>query len=197
MDAKIRELTDKIYREGVEKGNEQAEAIVAAAQTKSDEMLAVAKAEAERIVQEAKRKADETRKNTESELKLYTGQMMQSLRSSITDIISGEVASQNISAAITDPNFMRQAILKMVSNWTPGEAIVIETADAKELEQYFTANAKNLMDEGKVTIKEVNGKPSQFVLSPLQGTYKVTFGEDELVAFFKEFLRPGLVTALF
>ncbi|MDY6147553.1 MAG: hypothetical protein SPI35_00830 [Porphyromonas sp.] len=197
MDAKIRELTDKIYREGVEKGNEQAEAIVAAAQTKSDEMLAAAKAEAERIVQEAKRKADETRKNTESELKLYTGQMMQSLRSSITDIISGEVASQNISAAITDPNFMRQAILKMVSNWTPGEAIVIETADAKELEQYFTANAKNLMDEGKVTIKEVNGKPSQFVLSPLQGTYKVTFGEDELVAFFKEFLRPGLVTALF
>jgi V/A-type H+-transporting ATPase subunit E len=197
MDAKIRELTDKIYREGVEKGNEQAEAIVAAAQTKSDEMLAAARAEAERIVQEAKRKADETRKNTESELKLYTGQMMQSLRSSITDTISGEIATQNISAAITDPNFMRQAILKMVSNWTPGEAVVIETSDAKELEQYFIANAKNLMDEGKVTIKEVNGKPSQFVLSPLQGTYKVTFGEDELVAFFKEFLRPGLVTALF
>ena len=32
MDSKIQELTDKIYREGVEKGNEQAAKIIAEAE---------------------------------------------------------------------------------------------------------------------------------------------------------------------
>ena len=36
-----------------------------------------------------------------------------------------------------------------------------------------------------------------FTIVPADGSYKVSFGEDEFVAFFKEFLRPGLVEMLF
>ena len=48
MENKIQELTDKIYREGVEKGNEEAQRLIANAQE-----------EAKKIIEDGKRKTDE------------------------------------------------------------------------------------------------------------------------------------------
>ena len=39
MDTKIQELTDKIYKEGVEKGNEEAGRIIAEANAQKDTIL--------------------------------------------------------------------------------------------------------------------------------------------------------------
>ena len=39
MDTKIQELTDKIYREGVEKGNEEAGKILAVAKEKEESII--------------------------------------------------------------------------------------------------------------------------------------------------------------
>ena len=39
MENKIQELTDKIYREGVEKGNEEARKIIAEAQEKANKII--------------------------------------------------------------------------------------------------------------------------------------------------------------
>lgn len=197
MDSKIRELTEKIYQEGVEKGNRQAAEIVASAEAKSQEMLTQAQQEAERIVVEAQRKATELRTHTEAELKLYTGQMIQSLKSSIADTLTGAIVSNNVKAIAADPDFMKQIVLKMVSNWTPGEPMVLETNEASGMTDYFVAHAKHLIDEERVEIREVNGKPAHFTLSPKDGAYKVEFGEEQLIAFFKSFLRPALVEALF
>jgi V/A-type H+-transporting ATPase subunit E len=46
-------------------------------------------------------------------------------------------------------------------------------------------------------IEKVNGKDTSFSILPADGSYKVTFGEEEFAAFFKEFLRPQLVEILF
>ena len=46
-------------------------------------------------------------------------------------------------------------------------------------------------------IEQVNGKKASFSIVPADGSYKVTFGEEEFVEFFKEFLRPQLIEMLF
>ena len=71
MDTKIQELTDKIYKEGVEKGNEEAGRIIAEANAQKDTILKDAEAEAKRIVAAAEKQAAELKKNTEAELKLF------------------------------------------------------------------------------------------------------------------------------
>ena len=68
MDSKIKELTDKIYHDGVEKGNQAAAQILAKAKQQSDEMVATAQAEAQRIVSDAQRQAADLTKNTQAEL---------------------------------------------------------------------------------------------------------------------------------
>lgn len=196
MDQKIRELTDKIFNEGVEKGREEADKILAEAQKKSMEMLEDARREAEAIRKNAEKGRDELKSNTTSELKLYTGQTIQALRTSIADTITDKVVSEAVSKSVSDPSFLQGLIAKIVSNWTPGEEIVIETADAKALEAYFAKEAKDLLDKGLV-IKEAAGRATEFTIKPQNGSYKIDFGESELVELFKSFLRPRLVEMLF
>lgn len=55
MENKIQELTDKIYREGVEKGNEEAQRLVSEAQAQAEKLIEDAKKQAESILADAKK----------------------------------------------------------------------------------------------------------------------------------------------
>ncbi|MDR3129430.1 MAG: hypothetical protein LBU03_04225 [Tannerellaceae bacterium] len=196
MDKKIQDITDKIYHEGVEKGNEEATKIIAEAQARRDALLAEAQSEAEIIVNTAKKQAAEWKKNTEAELKLFAAQALEALKSAITDLVNGKVISANLKAVTTDKAFMQQVILTMATEWVKTGALTIQTADAETLRSYFSGNTKDILDKG-VKIEKVNGKETSFSLIPADGSYKVTFGEEEFVTFFKEYLRPQLVELLF
>ena len=50
MENKIQELTDKIYREGVEKGNEEAQKLIVKAQEEAQKIVENAQKEADSIV---------------------------------------------------------------------------------------------------------------------------------------------------
>ncbi|OLQ21546.1 hypothetical protein BGK60_01545 [Tannerella forsythia] len=196
MDAKIQELTDKIYREGVEKGNEEAGRIIAEAKAEEQNMLRNARKEAEEIVAQARKEAAEWKKNTESELKMFASQAVEALKSEVTNLITGKVVSDNVKAASTDAEFMKKMMLEIAREWAKNGAISIQTSDAKELTSYFQANASDLLNKG-VTIEEVNGRKASFSIAPADSSYKISFGEEEFIAYFKEFLRPQLIDILF
>lgn len=196
MDAKIQEITDKIYREGVEKGNEEANRIILNAKEQAKKNLTDAQEEANRIVAMAKKQATELRKNTEAELKLFANQSVEALKSEIANLITGKIIDKNIKAAVSDKSFMQQVILEIAKEWPKNENIHIQTADSESLSAYFTSNAKDLLDKG-INIEKVNGKDTSFAIVPADGSYKVTFGEEEFISFFKDFLRPKLVEMLF
>lgn len=196
MDTKIQELTDKIYREGVEKGNEEAGRIIADANSQKQTILADAEAEAKRIIANAEKQAAELKKNTEAELKLFANQSVEALKSEITNLITGQITSSNVKAAVSDKTFMQKVILDMVHEWAKTGTLTVQTADASELTKYFESNAKELLDKG-VKIEKVSGKDASFAIVPADGSYKVTFGEEEFISFFKEFLRPQLIEMLF
>lgn len=196
MNDKLQELTDKIYLEGVEKGKNEAKEIVSKASEDAEKIIAKAKADAEKILADAEKQAKELEKNTKSELKLYTDQSLNALKSEITNIISEKVASMAVNSALNDKQFMQSIISDIASKWISNGEVVIEAKDAKSLEDYFMANAKELLNKG-VTIKEVKGLKTDFTISPVNNGYKVAFGENEFIEYFKDFLRPKLVDMLF
>ena len=196
MNDKLQELTDKIYLEGVEKGKNEAKEIVSKASEDAEKIIAKAKANAEKILADAEKQAKELEKNTKSELKLYTDQSLNALKSEITNIISEKVASRAVNSALNDKHFMQSIISDIASKWISNGEVVIEAKDAKSLEDYFMANAKELLNKG-VTIKEVKGLKTDFTISPVNNVYKVAFGENEFIEYFKDFLRPKLVDMLF
>ncbi|MCB9071509.1 MAG: hypothetical protein H6543_03500 [Prevotellaceae bacterium] len=196
MNNKLQELTEKIYLEGVEKGKVEAAQLIADAEHEAKAIIAKAQAEADKIKAEAAKNASELDKNTKSELKLFAEQSVNAIKTEITNLLSDKIASDAVKAATSDKVFMQKTITALVEQWAKEGNVTIEAKDAKALTDYFIANAKELLNKG-VSINEVKGLKTDFAIAPAQGGYKITFGNDEFIAYFKEFLRPKLVELLF
>ena len=196
MENKIQELTDKIYREGVEKGNTEAQKLIANAQDEAKKIVEDARKEAEAIVAASRKSADELAENTKSELKLFAGQAVHALKAEIATLVTDKIVNADVKAFAADKDYLNAFIVALASKWSVNEPIVISTADADGLKKYFAAQAKALLDKG-VQIEQVNGNKTLFTVSPADGSYKVNFGEEEFMNYFKEFLRPQLVEMLF
>ena len=196
MENKIQELTDKIYREGVEKGNTEAQKLIANAQDEAKKIVEDARKEAEAIVAASRKSADELAENTKSELKLFAGQAVNALKSEIATLVTDKIVNADVKAFAADKDYLNAFIVALASKWSVNEPIVISTADADGLKKYFASQAKALLDKG-VKIEQVNGNKTLFTVSPADGSYKVNFGEEEFMNYFKEFLRPQLEEMLF
>lgn len=193
---KIQELTEKIFREGVEKGKAEAERLIEEGRKQAAQIVAEAQEKANEIEALAQKNAADLDKNTKSELKLYTNQALNALKSEIANVLTDKVVKESVVSLAADKNFLGQFAVALASKWVEDEPIVISTADAESLKNYFTAQAKELLNKG-VEIQQVNGKNTFFSIAPADGSYKVNFGKEEFESYFKNFLRPQLVEMLF
>ncbi|MBP5523819.1 MAG: hypothetical protein J6X74_06390 [Bacteroidaceae bacterium] len=196
MENKIQELTEKLLHEGVEKGNAEAEKIIAAAKEQAAKIIADAKAQAEEIAVEAGKNTKAMEANTTSEIKMFASQAINALKSEIANVVGDKIVKQAVADVAGDKNFMNEFMLKMAEKWAAQEDIVISTADAASLKALFAKKAKALLDKG-VKIEQVNGLKTAFSIQPADGSYKVNFGEAEFEQYFKGFLRPQLVEMIF
>ncbi len=192
----IQDLTDQLYREGVEKGNQEAEKIIASAREKEAAILSEARQQADDILSAAKKQAEELDKNTKAELKLFAGQSLEALKSEVVNLLNDKVVSGSVSEATASKDFMPNLLLTFVKNWAAKGELVVETADAKALTAFFQAKAADVLKQG-LEIKQVNGLETDFVLAPADGSYKIQLGKQDFVEYFKDFLRPKLVEMLF
>ncbi len=192
----LSELTDKIYAEGVEKGNAEAQQIVEKANAQAAGIIAEAEKKAAAIVAEAESKSADLDKKTRAELKLYAEQSVNAVKTEIADLLSDKIAADSVKAATADAKFMQGLIAKLAEQMAKDGSVEIEAKDAEALKKYFAANAKGLLEKG-VSIKEVKGIKTDFTIQPAKGGYKLAFGDAEFIAYFKEMLRPQLVEELF
>ena len=193
---KIQELTEKIYREGVEKGQAEADRIVQEAKEQAAQIIAEAKKKAAEIEAAGKKAVVEMEANTKNELKLFTAQSLSALKSEIANVLTASTVGQAVDKLVSDKDFLCKFTVALASKWVENEPIVIESADADTLKAYFAKEAKAVLDKG-VTIEKVNGRNALFTIQPEDGSYKVSFGKEEFEDYFKSFLRPLLVQMLF
>ena len=149
MENKIQELTDKIYREGVEKGNEEAQKLITKAQEEAKKIVENAQKEADSILATAHKSADELAENTKSELKLFAGQAVNALKSEIATLVTNKIVSADVKAFAANKDFLNAFIVALASKWSVNEPIVISTPDAEGLKKYFAV--QDLLLDGEFT----------------------------------------------
>lgn len=192
----LNQLTQKVYAEGVEKGNAKAEELVKAAEAKAAAIVAEAEKKAAATIAAAEQKAAEIDKNAKAELKMYAEQSVNALKTEITNLITDTIAADSVKAATADAKFMQGIISKLAEQMAKDGEVTIDAKDAQAMNDYLKANAKGLLEKG-IKINEVKGQKSDFAIAPAKGGYKLSFGEAEFIAYFKEFLRPQLIEILF
>lgn len=199
MQSKLQELTDKIYQEGLEKGNEEAKLILEKANNEASAILSSAKKEAEQIVSDAQKKAEETKTNTENEIKLSSKQALAAIKQKITDVIGDTVISKATGDAFT-ADFTKKIVETTLLNWSKQQvadlSVLLPKKDEKDLHEKFTKSIKELLDAGLALNFDSKVKAG-FQIAPKDGSYKVSFTEEDFNSFFKQYLRPKLIEILF
>lgn len=198
MDNKLQELTDKLYQEGVSKGNQEAEQIIAKAKSEAQQLINEAEKKALAIVEEAEKKSRDLAQNTKTELQIASRQTISSLSQEIVSLINGTITTQAIQQATSDKEFIQNLILVAVQNWATKQdlQVAVSEKDKEAITSYFAGKAKEMLDKG-LSVESANGIRAGFQIGPSDGSYKVSFTEADFINFFKEFLRPKLVELLF
>ena len=108
MSNKLQELTDRLYNEGLSRGREEGELLLANARKEADEILAAARREAESIVKDARENADKLRSKAESDIRMASEQSLQATRKDIEDLLLNSVCADKISAALKDEDLIKE-----------------------------------------------------------------------------------------
>lgn len=202
MQNKLQELTEKIYREGLEKGQAEANQLVAKAKEEAARILADAKAEAERIVAASRKEADDYRKNIDTEVTLSAKQVISGLKKQIVSLIETKLFEASLVDALKDAEFMKKVIETAINRWDPNSAesvslrILVPTEMAEAITKHFTSKTLALLNK-EVEVQVDKGIKYGFRIGPKDGSYVVSFTEADFENLFKDFMRPKIVAMLF
>lgn len=202
MDTSLQQLTDKIYQEGVEKGNAEAQSIIAEAKKDAEKIIKDAEKKAKKLADDATKKAEETQKTALSELQMASQKAIGALKQEVTQLIGGDIIDTSIKAATSDVKFLQKTIDTAIKNWSSSDdktlnmSVIVPEKDEKAIKDYFAKSAKGVLDKG-FTIESANNVKAGFQVAAADGTYKISFTDNDFIAFFKEFVRPKIATLLF
>ncbi len=200
MHTKLQELTDKIYNEGIQKANDEAEAILAKAKKEAEEIVANGNAEAEKTIKNAEKKAEEINRNMQSEMKLSSAQALSALKQQVSGLITLNVVEPSMKEVFSDVKYLQNVIQTVVKGWVKtGDFdlnVILPTKEQKELETFFKNSLATEMNKG-VKVSFDNSLVSGFKIGPKDGSYIISFTEEDFNNFFKAYLRPKTVELLF
>ena len=193
MENKLDVLTKKLYEEGVDKANQEAEKIIAQAKEKAAKLIAEAEEQAKGIKAGAATEVENMKKKAESEMTL-------SARQAITALISGEVAGNIAKAGFKDEAFVQEMIVAILKKWDVASGnlnleLILSEEEKEKFQQFVATKYKELLDKG-LEIK-VGDHTDAFVIQPKDGGYQVAFSEKLFETFFNQYMRSFTKSLLY
>lgn len=200
MDDRLKNLTEKLYSEGVEKGKQEADSILAKAKEEANKIIESAKAEANGIVEKAGKEAQETRRKLETELSLSIKQSIGQLQNNISKLLTVKMTDVSINEAL-NKDFMQKLIVNAVQSWDKGTSnidltLILPKGQESELSGFIKSNLKKELDKG-LEVAFSDALKSGLQIKPSDGSYTIDFSEESFMNFFKDYLRPITKKILF
>jgi len=201
MHNKIKELTEKIQREGLEKANREAERIIEEARKEAGRLVNEAKAEAEKIREEAEKSAKDFAERMKSEVRMSQQQTLANFKREITELIQAPVVREPLKSSLEDQEFMNRLLESMVNNWKSSSEnadlqVLLPKDQLESAESYLKKKLNGIMNNGLV-VKEYPGIKKGFEIQPKNGHYKISMTDEAFEMFIREHFKPITVEFLF
>ena len=195
MENKLDVLTKKLYEEGVDKANQEAEKIIAQAKEKAAKLIAEAEEQAKGIKAGAATEVENMKKKAESEMTLSARQAITALKQSITSL-AGNIAK----AGFKDEAFVQEMIVAILKKWDVASGnlnleLILSEEEKEKFQQFVATKYKELLDKG-LEIK-VGDHTDAFVIQPKDGGYQVAFSEKLFETFFNQYMRSFTKSLLY
>jgi V/A-type H+-transporting ATPase subunit E len=201
MEQKIRELTEKLFQEGVRQGESEASRIISEAQAKAAGILSDARAQAETIISETQKEISKLKNQAVSDIKLSGTQAISAIRQRIVNLITAQIIDENVTSTMSDPSVIKDLIITIVSNWKnsteiPGFEVLLSSDKQHELNSLLE---KTISEHLKQSISFLfsDSIKAGFRIGPSGGSFKISITDEDFSEFIKEYLRPQTRRFLF
>ena len=197
MDNRLQELTDKLYNEGLSKGKEEGEALLAKARTEADEIIAGAKKQAAEILAKAEKDARDYTTKVNGDLKMAASQ---ATRKDIEDLIVLKMSGEAVGKALSEDAFIREIIKAVAAGFSADEAkdlsIVLPESLKDALEPFVKKELSTILGAGVSATfsKKIAGG---FTIGPKDGSYFISLTDETFRSLISEYLRPTAKKLLF
>ncbi len=202
MQNKLQELTDKLYNEGLSKGKQEAEEMVAKAKKDTAAILADARAESDKIVSAAQKDALDIKQKMETEIKMAFRQTITTLKNQIENTLISNSINKPVTAVADNTSFLKELIMSAISAFNPkgsdmvSLSLLLPENKRIELESFFKSEATKQIKDS-VEIKFDNKIQNGFKIGPAKEGYHISFTDKDLQHLFSEFLKPKTREFLF
>ena len=202
MQDKLQELTDKLYNEGLSKGKQEGEAILAKARKQAEEIIAKANSDADSIRAAARREAEELKTKVTGDVRMAALQSITATRQSIEKLILTEMTDKETSSALSSAGYVKKLIEAVAKSFNPAGqdpadiALVLPESMKKELEPFVTDELSRILKAG-VSAKFSRKISGGFTIGPKDGGYFISFTDETFKELISEYLRPATRELLF
>ena len=196
---KLQELTQKLYNEGLSKGKEEGQAILAQAQAEAAAIVKKAQEEAQAILAQAQKEAQDYKIKVEGDVKMASIQALQATRAGIENLIVAKAVDAPVKEALST-DFLKGIIEAVAKNFSAQEstdiALVLPEKLQKELEPFVKNEVAKSLGKGVDASfsKKVNGG---FKIGPKDGSYFISLTDESFQDLIGDYLRPATKAILF
>jgi V/A-type H+/Na+-transporting ATPase subunit E len=195
MENKLEVLTQKLYKEGIEKAEVEAQKILANARKESDAIIKRAEDHASAILSKAEDDASNTAKRSRSELHMMAIQAREKVRQELENMLKVKAIDQPLKASLSDHTFLNQILLQVVSNLKldKGDNITIELPEAQ-----LKASRETLKQQlhavlgSEPTLNADHSLRSGFRISKDNQSYKISFTEEDFKTYLHQFVTHDI-----
>lgn len=202
MENKLQALADKLYQDGLSKGKEEGERILAQARQEASRILEEAKGQAGKILEEARQESEDMRKNSLTEITIASRQMLSRVKGEMETALLEKTLAPAVHAAMEEKAFVQELILKLVSAFRPEEqsalplVLVLPEADRAAFDGFLHEGLAKALKEG-LEVKFSGDLPGGFRIANREKGYLLSFTEEDFQALFAEYARPRIKQMLY
>lgn len=202
MQNKLQELTDKLYNEGLSKGKQEADEMVAKAKREAATILNEAKSDSEKIISQAKKEAADLKQKMETEIQMAFRQTITSLKNQIENTLISNSINKHVSSVSDNTSFLKDLIIAAISAFNPkgsemvSLSLLLPENKRADLDSFIMNESTRQMMEG-VEVKFENKLQNGFKIGPAKEGYHISFTDKDLQLLFSEYLKPKTREFLF
>lgn len=200
MQNKLQELTDKLYNEGLSKGKEEGEALLAKAKAEAAEIVAAAKKEAAGIISKAENEANDFKTKVAGDVKMAASQSIQATRKDIENLVVMKMTAGATEKALSDEAFVKEIIKAVAVKFNAEEAQDLDVILPESLEAGLEPFVKNELASilgGKISASFSKKIAGGFTIGPKDGSYFISLTDETFKELVSEYLRPVTRKLLF
>ncbi|MBP5398543.1 MAG: hypothetical protein J6Y32_07990 [Bacteroidales bacterium] len=200
MQNKLQELTDKLYNEGLSKGREEGEKILADAKAQADAILAKAQKEAADLLAKAQKEADDLRHKTDSDLALASRETLSTTRQAIEGLIVAKMSDCAVKDALSETDFAKEVISAVAKGFNKDEAcdlaLVLSESQKAQLEPFVKKELSSILGKG-VEVSFSKNIAGGLKIGPKDGGWFISLDDEAFRELISSYLRPATRKILF